>query len=176
MTGGADLSACGRYRYRLWRYDLLPPDTWIPSNDTLSCLFLMLNPSTADADKDDPTIRKCIGFCKRWGYGHLVVCNLFAYRSTSPAGLLGIEDPKGPDNDAFLVAELGASSLVVLAWGSHQEIRHMVERRVFEVRRVFDRFYPSLEKKVVTLGRCKDGQPRHPLMLSYDTEPERLVR
>jgi hypothetical protein len=155
---GADLSECGRYRYRLWRE--VDPD------NVRSCLFLMLNPSTADATVDDPTIRKCIGFCKRWGYGRLFVVNLFAFRSTSPAGLLGIENPSGPDNDAYLEAELACAHRVVFAWGSHHEIRHLVERRMFEVRRIFDR-HPVLGDKTVTFGRCKDGNPRHPLMLPY---------
>lgn len=162
VQGGADISECGRYRYRLWR------DGW--SEDDRSCLFVMLNPSTADAMTDDPTIRKCVGFCKRWGYGRLFVCNLFAFRSTSPAGLRATPDPRGPENDGWVHGEVEAANRVVLAWGSHHEIRDMVSRRAFELRRTLNR-YPS---KVVVLGRCQDGNPRHPLMLSYVTAPENV--
>lgn len=161
--GGADLSECERYRYRLWR------DGW--SESDTSCLFVMLNPSTADAMTDDPTIRKCVGFCQRWGYGRLFVCNLFAFRSTKPAGLCGVADPKGPENDGWVHAEVEAADRVVLAWGSHHEVRHLVARRVFELRRTLER-YPG---KTVTLGRCKDGNPRHPLMLPY-ASPLETVR
>ena len=152
--GGADISECGRYRYRLWRDGL-------NGNDDRSCLFVMLNPSTADAMQDDPTIRKCVGFCKRWGYGLLMVCNLFAFRSTKPAGLLGLADPRGPENDAWLRTEAEAAHRIVLAWGSHHELRDLVSRRLFEVRREIAHHW----SKMVTLGHAKDGNPRHPLML-----------
>ena len=157
VQGGADLSECGTYRYRLWR------DGW--SEDDRVCLFVMLNPSTADAMTDDPTIRKCVGFCERWGYGMLMVCNLFAFRSTQPAGLLGVADPVGPENGTFLCEEIRAASRVVLAWGSHPEIRQLVEARVREIGSTL-----ASNPSTVTLGRCKDGQPRHPLMLSYASE------
>lgn len=157
VQGGADISECGQYRYRLWR------DGW--SEDDRACLFIMLNPSTADAMTDDPTIRKCVGFCQRWGYGMLMVCNLFAFRSTRPAGLLATGDPCGPMNDAFLREETDAAHRIVLAWGSHTGLRDLVSRRRFALRPLFDRH----SAKTVTLGRAKDGSPRHPLMLSYET-------
>jgi hypothetical protein len=155
--GGADISDCGRYRYRLWR------EGW--SADDRACLFFMLNPSTADGVEDDPTIRKCVGFCKRWGYGRLFVVNLFAFRSTAPKGLLQVDSPVGPDNDVWIYAELAAASRIVLAWGSHPEVRHLMARRVEQIRSFVS------QAKTVTLGSCKDGQPRHPLMLSYATQP-----
>lgn len=154
---GADISECGRYRYRLWR------DGW--SEDDRACLFIMLNPSTADAMKDDPTIRKCVGFCQRWGYGRLFVVNLFAFRSTKPAGLLGVEDPCGPENEGWIRSEAEAASRIVLAWGSHHEIRVLLSRRAFEMRRTL----APHRTKTVMLGQCKDGNPRHPLMLAYAT-------
>ena len=162
VEAGADLSECGRYRYRLWRLGL------IPRND-LTCTFVMLNPSTADAVEDDPTIRKCIGFCRRWGYGRLFVVNLFAYRSTDPTQLRDVQatggDPVGPDNDWFLSSEIAAARRVVLAWGSHAEVRTLIDRRKFAMRDHLQG-YP---KKTVTLGFAKDGNPRHPLMLGYAT-------
>jgi hypothetical protein len=163
--GGADLSECSRYRYRLWR------DGW-NGDDERACLFVMLNPSTADAMTDDPTIRKCVGFCKRWGFGRLFVVNLFAFRSTDPAGLVGVADPIGPDNDVFVREEIAAAHRVVLAWGSHAEVRQLVSRRRFELRRFWEK-YPD---KTYTLGLCKDGSPRHPLMLAYATEPQKYAR
>jgi hypothetical protein len=173
--GGADLSECSRYRYRLWR------DGW--SEDDRACLFVMLNPSTADAMTDDPTIRKCVGFCKRWGFGRLFVVNLFAYRSTSPDGLLNPggfhEDADeeawtavGPDNDAFVTAECAAANRIVLAWGSHRPVRELIRWRVAALREIINR----CSDKVVTLGFCKDGSPRHPLMLAYATEPQKYAR
>lgn len=163
VQGGADISECGRYRYRLWR------DGWAGDDDR-ACLFVMLNPSTADAMTDDPTIRKCVGFCKRWGYGMLMVVNLFAFRSTKPAGLLGVDDPCGPENDAFIRAEADAANRIVLAWGSHPEVSDLMSRRRFEVRRLIEQHWP----KTIVLGRAKDGNPRHPLMLAYETVPENV--
>jgi hypothetical protein len=164
-NSGADISECGLYRYRLWR-DVWPvaPDD---HEDSRTCLFVMLNPSTADGVDDDPTIRRCIGFCRRWGYDMLTVVNLFAFRSTKPSGMLGASDPIGPDNDAFIREEAESASRIVLAWGSHTEIKAMLSARAFVVRRMLK---DHLHKTVV-LGRCKDLSPRHPLMLAYDVEP-----
>jgi hypothetical protein len=156
VNSGADISECGRYRYRLWR-------DW--SEEGGSCLFVMLNPSTADAEKDDPTIRKCVGFAQRWGFGAIYVVNLFAFRSTKPSGLLGLADPVGPENNAVIRAEAEAARRIVFAWGSHTEIAAPLSVRAFVVRRMLGEH----SKKTVVLGRCKDGNPRHPLMLSYDT-------
>lgn len=164
---GADISDCGRYRYRLWR------DGWAVGSDGIdddrTCLFVMLNPSTADDVEDDPTIRKCIGFCRRWLFGRLMVVNLFAFRSTKPRGLLGNTNAIGPDNDVFIREEAEAASRIVLAWGSHTEIVSLLSARAFVVRRMLG----GHDKKTVVLGRCKDGHPRHPLMLPYDLEPAR---
>jgi hypothetical protein len=92
MTATAVLSDCGTYRYRLGRrWAEGPVDVWI-----------MLNPSTADATVDDRTIRRCMEFSRRWGAGALVVGNLFALRATDPAELVRHPDPIGPDNDEHL--------------------------------------------------------------------------
>ncbi len=97
MTGSAVLSECARYRYRLDR-------AWERDDHGLGTVtWVMLNPSTADADVDDPTIRRCIGFSKAWGYNALTVVNLFAWRATSPRDLCAVEDPVGPDNEAHLI-------------------------------------------------------------------------
>ena len=93
MKKGATISECGLYRYSLTRVwdDVLP-----------MCIFVMLNPSTADADIDDPTIRRCINFAKREGCGSLMVVNLFAYRATSPADMKAAVDPIGSGNPTTL--------------------------------------------------------------------------
>ena len=109
---GADISEDGRYRYVLWRDGLV-------GDDDRACLFIMLNPSTADATKDDPTIRKCIGFCKRWGYGQLFVVNLFAFRTTDPKWLLsGAVDPVGPCNNMAITGMALCCGDIVCAWGA----------------------------------------------------------
>ena len=109
---GAVISPCGAYRYKLTRFwDRPDVPGWVN--------FVMLNPSTADANLDDPTIRRCVGFAKSWGYGGLVVTNLFAFRATDPAALKTAPDPVGPDNDAMITAVASGAALVVCGWGNH---------------------------------------------------------
>src|SRR6185369_17379869 len=96
----AVISKCGKYRYSLRR-------EWIGGAGTVC--FIMLNPSTADASVDDPTIRRCIGFAQRWGYQILEVVNLYAYRATRPRDMFAAADPVGPENEYYLCkAALGA--------------------------------------------------------------------
>ena len=152
----ASLSPCGTYRYRLTRH-------WgamdQPSN---AATFVMLNPSTADANLDDPTIRRCIGFARAWGCTGLVVVNLYALRSTNPKGLWTVEDPAGPGNDNELARTLRGAALrdtpLVAAWGVHAR-----PGRVEQVMALpgADRF--------TCLGTTKDGSPRHPLYVRGDT-------
>lgn len=106
-TGSAVISECGTYRYRLER----SWDTGKPCG-----VFVMLNPSVANADLDDPTIRRCVGFARAWGWGRLVVVNLFAYRATDPKELKAAVDPVGPENDRH-IREAVADRPVVCAWG-----------------------------------------------------------
>jgi hypothetical protein len=131
----------------------------------------MLNPSTADALADDPTIRKCRGFSERLGYGRLCVGNLFAYRATDPADLIraakGGVDVVGPSNDTHLCKMLGQSDAVVLAWGGNGK---RFQDRVRAVRaRLAEWSLPKLG-----LGTCADGSPWHPLMIAYDVGLEGL--
>jgi hypothetical protein len=81
--------------------------------------FIMLNPSTADATKNDPTITRCVDFARRWGFGGLTVTNLFALRSTDPKKLRKAADPVGPLNDEFLLRWALSADRVVCAWGAH---------------------------------------------------------
>lgn len=124
-------------------------------------LFIMLNPSRADEERNDPTIRRCIGFAQRWGFGLLDVVNLFALMSTDPAALLKAKDPVGPDNDAAIRAALEGADTVVLAWGNHA-LDHK-ERAVAVTEMAREAARPCC------FGLTLRGAPRHPLRLSKDT-------
>src|SRR5580693_6443581 len=108
MDGAAIFSGCGRYRYTLNRI-------WDPTLRTV--LFVGLNPSTATARIDDPTIRRCVRFARDWGFGSLAMANLFAYRSTCPSALPSVRDPIGPRNNWWLSFLRNRVDLVVAAWG-----------------------------------------------------------
>ena len=125
-------------------------------------VFVMLNPSTADAAHDDPTIRKCIGFAKRFGYGAIEVVNLFAYRATDPDDLKRANYPIGPDNDAHIRAVCRHVTQVVAAWGANVS-GPIPLHRAQEVKRLLDELYVQ----PVALATTKTGQPSHPLMLPY---------
>lgn len=145
---GAIISPCGLYRYRLWR-------RWAPGP---TCLFIMLNPSTADAEADDPTIRRCIGFAKREGCGRLDVVNLFALRATRPADLWATgPDTRigGPQSEIEFHRAVRESDLLVAAWGA--------DTRTAE-RWIIERYGPRL----FCLGWTKNGAPRHPLYVKGD--------
>lgn len=144
----------GPYRYNLWRL-------W---DDRPHAVFIMLNPSTADASEDDPTIRRCMGFARSWGYGGICVVNLFAYRSTDPRALASVPDPVGPRNDQQIDATLGGADLVVAAWGAHGTLG----ARSATVRALVEKHRPLYH-----LGLTKNGSPRHPLYLRSDTQPTR---
>jgi hypothetical protein len=172
---GAHLSSCRRYRYRLWR-------SWNTSRPT--CAFVGLNPSTADETKDDPTIRKCIAFALAWGFGRCEVVNLFALRSTDPAGLLRMgarsrEVWATNANDRVIASVVATSPRLVLAWGSHTKIRSVVTPRERAVRRCIEAVAEVLRKtgrpiEIGDLGTNADGSPRHPLYLPYSTAFQRL--
>lgn len=152
------LSEDGRYRYTLNRIWGHPHDlvTWI-----------MLNPSTADANLDDPTIRRCIGFARAWGHGGITVVNIYAYRATKPADLWKAGDPTGPKNDETLRQALDQAARngtpVIAAWGAHvgEYSGHWVYA-LAHARGV----------QLLALGTTKAGQPRHPLYLPKSATPE----
>lgn len=161
MIKGAVLSDCGRYRYLLERH-------WDGAGEAVG--FLMLNPSTADAFEDDPTIRRCIGFAKSWGYKSLYVANLFAYRATDPSELtaLTVETAAGPDRDWFLQRMGMQCRVVVAGWGASLP---KYADRGFLVR-TCDQTTDSLgAPEVHCLGTTRSGQPRHPLYLKGDVLP-----
>ena len=150
MKCGARISDDGRYRYLLWR-------SWGTGSKTMT--FVMLNPSTADHEVDDPTIRRCIGFAKREECSELVVVNLFAYRATKPSDMAdalgaGI-DIFGPDQDGWMRAALNQwAGPVVAAWGAHQ-IANLATPKM-----------PDMP--LLCLGTTKSGAPRHPLYVKGD--------
>jgi hypothetical protein len=150
---GATFSRDRRYRYRLWR-------CWDPSRPLVA--FCMLNPSTADERSDDPTIRRCIGFARDWGYGGVDIVNLFALRATDPRELRDARDPVGPWNDDHVIDAAERSALVVVAWGSHGAFR----ARDAEVLEVL-----SPRARLRALGWTQARQPRHPLYLRRDVRP-----
>lgn len=153
----ADVSPCGTYRYVLTR-------RWEP-RDKEFALVIGLNPSTADATRDDPTIRRCVRFANREGYTTLVMMNLFAFRATRPLYLksfaAGRGDVIGPRNDRLLVKHAKRASLVIAAWGIHGSLlgRDSAVIELMYRHRV----------KLMCLGRAATGHPRHPLMLRADT-------
>jgi hypothetical protein len=153
VNGGAVFSPCYRYRYVLTR-------EWERGEGTVN--FIMLNPSTADALTDDPTIRRCIGFARQWGYRTLTVTNLYGLRATDPRELQRAEDPIGPRNDEELANQARLASLVVCAWGTYGLSRGGLVRRVLQ-----GTLSPFI--RVSHLGLTQAGAPRHPLYLAADT-------
>lgn len=163
MDKSAIISPCGRYRYLLER-------RWRPGN--LSVLFVMLNPSTADSDKDDPTLRKCIKYAQSFGYDHLSVTNLFAWRATDPRALPSDAAMAiGPDNDIHLrevltgtstITVTPAPSLVICAWGT-KGTKWGRDKEVLALIRQYHQ--PS------ALWVTDQGHPAHPLYLPNDVNP-----
>lgn len=151
----ATISQCGLYRYTLER-------KWAIGDRTV--LWVMLNPSTADHEVNDPTIRRCIGFSKAWGYDGLMVGNLYAYRATKPAALWEAGDNidiRGSENDAHLGRMAACASLIVAAWGGNADHRRAVRT-----------LHLLAGLGVVhQLGATKGGMPLHPLYLPGDLKP-----
>ena len=151
----AVLSDCGRYRYLLRR-------VW--DHSRMRALFVMLNPSTADAEVDDPTIRSCARLCRSWGYGSFEVVNLFGWRATDPKALTKAEDPVGPDNDGVAERAIQRCDVAICAWGANG----MARGRARPMLGLISSFRPA----AFCLGKTKDGAPRHPLYIKTGTMPE----
>ena len=158
----AEFSACGRYRYYLTRI-------WSLDSDRGSIVWIALNPSTADAVKNDPTVTRMMNFSRAWGYGGMWLLNIFALRSTDPGGLRPVSDPIGPENDYWIKTVAGHESLdVVCAWGVHGEYLN----RGDEVRAML----ADRGKPLSVLGLTKHGYPKHPLYLSSSTPMQTWTR
>jgi hypothetical protein len=157
MICSATISPCGRYRYDLIRH-------WDGANARV-VNFVMLNPSKADAEVADPTMTRCVRFAQDWGYGGIVLTNLYAFRATDPKDLwrCPAADRQGPENGIHLWRHAGRSALVVFAWGAHGER----DGRGLEVRDMFAR----TSVRPHSLRLTSRGQPQHPLFLPRDTRP-----
>lgn len=166
MIARARFSPCGRYRYAL---DVALPLSleWQGGTQQRRWLgFVMLNPSTADEVKLDPTLRRCADFATRWGFQGMRIRNLFALRSTDPRELARVEDPEGPDNPAAiheLVEREHNVGKIVVAWGAWGAERE----RIFSAGVVA--MLRAHEVELFCLGRTADGSPRHPLYVRADT-------
>ncbi len=152
-VGSAIFGSGGRYRYVLRRKFMLGEKT---------LTFIMLNPSTATAEESDPTVRRCEGYARAWGFRELTVLNIFALRSTDPKKLYTEIDPVGPENNERIVSECLQSALTICAWGVHS--MHMGRGR--EVLKMVEFCQPHY------LKLTKDGIPMHPLYLKADLKPQ----
>jgi hypothetical protein len=123
-------------------------------------MFIGLNPSTADEVRDDPTIRRCIGFAKQWGYGALCMTNIFAFRATDPKVMKAASDTVGPDNDKWLSRCAKDAEVVIAAWGVHGSYLARDEKVL------------KLIGNVMCLGLTRGSNPRHPLYLLKTAKPQ----
>jgi hypothetical protein len=155
MEGQAEFDQTGQYRFTLWR-------SWDKHKPRLG--FVMLNPSRADATRNDPTIRRCIGFGQDWGFGAVEIVNLFAYRTPQPQRLRQIADPIGCDNDKYLIQASRRSRFLVLAWGNWGSLinRGQAVRNLLAT------------SDCRCFGFTRFGQPRHPLYLPKSSKLERV--
>jgi len=155
MQKGAQFSDCRKYRYTLWR-------TWREGDGHV--MFIGLNPSTADEIKDDPTVRRCVGFAKAWGFGGIHMLNLFAFRATNPKDLFKADDPIGKENDDFLKMYLDPPGLNIACWGVLGKYLNRGERVIEWLGR----------ENLSCFGLTKNNQPLHPLYLKRDTKTSGL--
>lgn len=155
MRRGATLSPCGLYRYDLWR-------TWDTNKPSMG--VILLNPSTADASKDDPTVTRLIKRATFSGFGSLCLVNLFAYRATNPEELARVPDPVGPHNDTTIMHQMQRTQVCVLGWGKHGTMynRHVKVLKLLHKHLIMPRAW------AVNL----DETPAHPLYLPYELAPE----
>lgn len=152
MKAGAVFDPTHTYRYLLWR-------EWNPTQPRV--VFVMLNPSTADAEINDATIRCCIRFAQSWGYGALEVVNLFALIATHPQQLKQASiDPIGQECDRYLLEAADRAEQLIVAWGNWGSL-HARDRSVLNL---------LTSHQIYCVGRNRSGQPRHPLYLPQRTK------
>mgnify|MGYP006175088553 CR=1 FL=1 len=152
---GAAFSACRRWRYLLWR-------RW---SDAPAANFLMLNPSTADEVKLDPSCTRARLYAERWGFGALIVTNLFGWRATDPVEMKAARDPVGRGNDAAIRRAAREAALVVCAWGNHGAHLGRSQAVAAALR--------SAGAKLHLLRMNGAGEPAHPLYLPGSLTPVR---
>ena len=153
MKKSAHISKCTNYRYALWRQ-------WDESKPYV--LFVGLNPSTADAVEDDPTLRRCMGYAKDWGFGGVCIANLFAFRATEPKVMMLAKDAVGPQNDKWLVHLADEAGLIVAAWGNDGSYLGRAAR----VRKMMP--------EMTCLKLNKSGEPAHPLYQKAGILPQTM--
>lgn len=149
IESSAIFSECGLFRYEL-RKIWLPKKGWV--------CWIMLNPSIADSNIEDPTIRRCMGFAELWGYGGITVANIFAFKATNPKKMLATADPIGPENDFYIRKLSHEAVLTVCGWGN-------LGVHLFRGKRVL-----PLLKAPYCLGITGSKQPKHPLYLAKNTK------
>lgn len=150
IESGAEFSPDRIYRYSLWRF-------W--KKDSGYVAFVCLNPSTADECKDDPTIVRCVNYAKEWGYGGLIMVNLFAFRATKPKDMFAVKNPIGSDNDFHLRNVSNKSGITIAAWGINGGYLNR------------DKSVMKILKNPQCLGLTKAGFPKHPLFLKKNLKP-----
>jgi len=153
ITSKAVYSECENYRYSLSRI-------WDPKKENI--LFIMLNPSTADEIKNDPTVERCERRARMLDYGAFCICNIFAWRETNPANLMAISHPIGDENNSHILEASLSANLIVCAWGTHG--RHL--NRDIEVKQLLLEQNHELHH----LGLTKNKYPKHPLYIPYSQE------
>jgi hypothetical protein len=154
---GATFSPCKKYRYTLWReWQTLSPER-------TTVLFVMLNPSTADENVLDPTVRRCLGYAMQWGFNRMEIANIFALRSTDPRELYKCDEPIGDENNDYIRKLAGGAGLVIAAWGTHGKYRNRGDEVTKLLQEVSKPHY---------LKRAKGGAPCHPLYLKADLKPQ----
>ncbi len=151
----ATFSSCRKYRYSLFR---------IWDKKKKNVLFIGLNPSTADEEVDDPTIRRCLNYAKKWGYGGFMMVNLFAYRTTLPYNLKKVKYPVGKDNDKYIMTLSKKADITVAVWGNNGNLYSR------------DKEVLSLLPNLMCLKVNKSGQPAHPLYLKKDLKLTKFTR
>jgi len=151
----ANFSNCNRYRYNLVR---------IWDNSLPQVGFIGLNPSTADHQKDDPTIRRCRNFAKSWGYGGMVMVNLFAYRATKPNDMMSVSIPVGELNNRFIIHASRQCEKMVACWGT---LGSHIGRDIAVTKLLNDLY---------CIKKTKNGFPSHPLYLKSDSEIQVYTR
>jgi len=155
-AGGAVFDKTRRYRYLLWRN---------LAGGSGKLVLVMLNPNKADERRNDPTIRRCIGFATSWGFERVEVVNLFAFKAQEPQTLKGTKQPIGKLNDRIILDRISDAKLIVAAWGVHGALLQR-DREVLSLLRAAGPIY--------CLGTTKAGMPRHPLYLRSDADLVRL--
>lgn len=152
MKRSADFSTC-----RTWRYTLIRE--WDYSKPRL--LWILLNPAMADETYDNRTNRRGMGYAKSWGFGSLVFCNLFAFRTPNPKEMKAANDPIGPNNDYHILFQANQANQIILGWGNHGTFLDR-DKEIIDLLTGYDLY---------CLTKNKAGSPKHPLYCKADLKP-----